>query len=302
MAMRLTRKNDVLIICDLDNTLYDWYGYFVPSIYALIEVAAEILHCDQHVLMDDLRAVHQKHHDSEHPFALLETARVRECFPHESPDDVFRRLNPAFYAFNKSRKVTLKLFDDVLETLRAINSVGGRIVAHTESKMFGAVDRINRLGLEPFLTKIYCRQETVSDHPNLSRTDKWLKEFSWGKVTRLPLSDVKPNARIIRDICKTEGVDVRDVIYIGDSFARDMLMAKQAGAFAVWAEYGAKPHPSMYEKLVRISHWTAEDVAREKVIREQAAAIKPDFVCKKSFKEVLAAIQLFAESRQFLPS
>ena len=128
--------------------------------------------------------------------------------------------------------------------------------------------------------------------------DEWLKEFNWRKVVRLPLSDVKPNVRIIRDICTTEQVKVHDVMYLGDSFARDMLMAKQAGAFAVWAEYGTKVHPSMYEKLVRISHWTAEDVKREKMIREQAAAIKPDFVCKEGFGEVLPAIELFQQNQR----
>lgn len=257
------RRSSTLIICDLDNTLYDWYGYFVPSIYALIEVASGILECDQQTLMANLREVHQRHHNSEHPFALLETEIVRRRYRDATPLQAFEKLNAAFYAFNKSRKQNLRLFDGVLETLQALRSGHVRVVAHTESKLYGAVDRVNRLELEPFLHRIYCRQESVSSHPTLEDGARWLKDFNWSKVVRLPLSDVKPNARIVTDICSTENVHIDSVMYVGDSVARDMLMARQAGAFAVWAEYGSKPHPSMYEKLVRISHWTAEDVARE---------------------------------------
>jgi phosphoglycolate phosphatase len=291
------QKNNLLIICDLDNTLYDWYGYFVPSIYALISAASGLLRCEPAALMDDLRQVHQVHHDSEHPFALLETNIVRRRFPHASPADLFKELNPAFHAFNKSRKENLRLFDGVLDTLRTLRSRGIRVVAHTESKLYGAVDRVNRLGLEPLLDKIYCRQETHSNHPTLSKGDVWLKDFNWWKVVRLPLSDVKPNPRIVRDISGTEAVAVDKIMYVGDSFARDVLMAKQAGVFAVWAEYGARPQPAMYEKLVRISHWTAEDVAREKLIKAQAASIRADFICHDGFREVLTSVEVFLEGR-----
>ena len=284
------QKNEPLLISDLDNTLYDWYGYFVPSIYRLIEVAADILNCEPAQVMDSLRDVHQRHHDSEHPFALLETQLVRDYLPGASLSPLFSKLNPAFHAFNKSRKTNLKLFDGVIETLGTIRDGGLRIVAHTESKLYGAVDRINRLGLEPFLDRIYCRQEAPSRHPTMGDSDEWLRDFNWSKVIRLPLTDVKPNARIIRDICSMENVAVSDVIYVGDSLVRDVMMAKQAGSFAVWAKYGARPSPEMYEKLVRISHWTAEDVAREKLIRAQAENIKPDFICQHHFAEVLAAI------------
>src|SRR4051794_31349072 len=72
--------NKRLLVCDLDNTLYDWVSYFVASFNAMVDAAVEVMGCDRDELLDDLRAVHQRHHDSEHPFALLEAETVRKHY------------------------------------------------------------------------------------------------------------------------------------------------------------------------------------------------------------------------------
>jgi len=74
---------------------------------------------------------------------------------------------------------------------------------------------------------------------------------------------------------------------VGDSVARDVLMAKQADVFAIWAAYGAQHDRRVYDDLVRISHWTAKDVALEQELRRRAEAVKPDFTAHHSFAEVL---------------
>jgi hypothetical protein len=65
--------NKWLLICDLDNTLYDWVGYFVPSFYAMVDTAVQITGCERETLLDDFRREHRARGDSEQPFALLET-------------------------------------------------------------------------------------------------------------------------------------------------------------------------------------------------------------------------------------
>lgn len=69
-------ENKRLLVCDLDNTLYDWVSYFVPSFYAMINSAVKITGCDREILLDDMRAVHRNYGDSEQPFALLETETI----------------------------------------------------------------------------------------------------------------------------------------------------------------------------------------------------------------------------------
>ena len=90
------KNSKQLIICDLDNTLYDWVAYFVEAFYAMSEAAAEILDISIEVLLDELKEVHQKHHDSEHPYALLETESVKNLLHRYSREEAYALLNPAF--------------------------------------------------------------------------------------------------------------------------------------------------------------------------------------------------------------
>jgi phosphoglycolate phosphatase len=85
---------------------------------------------------------------------------------------------------------------------------------------------------------------------------------------------------------------------VGDSIARDVLMAKRAGVFAIWAEYGTHHAAGTYEALVRVTHWTAAEVARERELREEARLIVPDFVARSSFAEVLTAMDQAEPRRQ----
>lgn len=78
--------------------------------------------------------------------------------------------------------------------------------------------------------------------------------------------------------------------YIGDSLAKDVLMAKRAGCFAIWAKYGTKIAPERYDGLVRISHWTTDDIVREKMHSIEAQDTSPDFICEISLSEILRVL------------
>lgn len=77
------------------------------------------------------------------------------------------------------------------------------------------------------------------------------------------------------------------VAYIGDSLAKDVLMAKRASRVAVWAKYGAHTDQQMYNRLIRISRWTPADIQREKNYAAEAKDVIPDFVCERSISELL---------------
>ena len=63
-------------------------------------------------------------------------------------------------------------------------------------------------------------------------------------------------------------------------------MAKRANVFAIWAAYGARHPPLMYSELVRVSHWTAEEIALEESLKAQAKNIRLDYIARNSFAEV----------------
>ena len=110
------------------------------------------------------------------------------------------------------------------------------------------------------------------------------------KVKELSKHQLKPDPTVLREICQNEGVREFDAAYVGDSIAKDILMAKRAGVFGIWAKYGSILDSDAYEKLVRVSHWTDEDVYKERRYSKEAKLIQPDFIATESFQEILVPI------------
>lgn len=279
-----------ILICDFDNTLYDWLGYFVPSFYAMVDKAIEITGCDRETLLDDFRKVHQMHGDSEHPFALLETDTIRTLYQGKSVRETADALDRALYAFNAMRKRTLHLHDGVAETLSRLAEAGLVLVAHTESKLYATVDRLRRLDLMRFFARVYCYERGNSVHPDRDLAAKWLDGLPMERIVELSRHQRKPSPDVLLEICERENIDPAHAAYVGDSVARDVMMAKRAKVFSVWAAYGASHEERLYQQLVRVSHWTEQDVQRELKLREAAKSVKPDFVARTCFSEVLRAL------------
>lgn len=281
-----------LLICDLDNTLYDWVGYFVSAFYAMVDEVVVATGCDREELLDDFREVHRKHHDSEHPFALLETTTIRKLFPSHSRREVAEQLDRAFHKFNTARKQNLQLYPQVHETLDILVKSGFVLVAHTESKLFAVVDRLNRLKLTKYFQRIYCRERPVTIHPDPEAGNRWWDEFMIQNVVELSHHQRKPDADVVLEICRGENVPPSNAAYVGDSITRDILMAKEAGITSIWAKYGTFVDDEKYRKLVRISHWSESDIEREGVLQKRAATVVADHVLENGFDEILIALQM----------
>ena len=185
-----------LLVCDLDNTLYDWVSYFVPSFYAMVDAVVQITGCNREKLLDDFREVHRRARDSEQPFALLETETIVKLYEGVSKSETVRLLNRAFHAFNSARKKHLKLYPGVIETLDALRSANIQLAAHTESKLYGVVDRMRRLDLTKYFSRIYCRERGTSNHPTLG-TDKLARPISDGSSDRTTAPSIKTEPRSV---------------------------------------------------------------------------------------------------------
>lgn len=280
-----------LLVCDLDNTLYDWVDYFVPAFYAMVDTATEIMGCDKGELLQDLRKVHQKHSDTEHPYALLETEIVSSYFASLSPEEKAEHLDRAFHSFNSVRKKHLRLYDGVLETLNALKAENVSLVAHTEGKLYSVLGRLRQLNILDKFDSIYCRERSKGGLKSAAQSQQWLSEFSAVKIMELPPKDRKPNARVLLDICRLEGFCSSEAVYVGDSMGKDIYMAKQAGVFSVWAKYGNSVGSDKYDALVAVSHWTTEDIERESALKLAAMGTVPDVVLEKSFSEILPCMR-----------
>ena len=266
----MSRPPISLVVTDLDNTVYDWLNAFVPAFYAMVHEAAPLIGVDEEELLDDLQAVHRKHGDSEHPFALLETRAVQKKFGLKSQKEVARLLDPAFHAFNRMRKQNLKLYDGVYESLDQLSRLRVPVVAYTDARVINCLFRLNSLGVKHFISRLYA--------PNHLAKEVDQSALSNDFVQLLPPSDRKPNPQTLIDICSQYHVGPSDAVYVGDSLVRDIYMAKGAGLHSAWAKFGTLYDKALWPKLVRVTHWTDADIEREKLLREEASGIEPDFV------------------------
>jgi phosphoglycolate phosphatase len=68
-------------------------------------------------------------------------------------------------------------------------------------------------------------------------------------------------------------------------------MAKEAGVKAVWARYGTSYDPELWNVLVRVTHWTRDDVLREARLKESAKGVQPDAIID-SFADILPIVRV----------
>jgi FMN phosphatase YigB (HAD superfamily) len=263
-----------LLITDLDNTLYDWVTFFTSSFRAMVEELTQLLDVDEGQILSEFRAVHQKHGNSEQPFAVLELPSLHKRFPGTSRTEILKAIDPALHRFNSVRKRTLVLYPGVIETLKALNDVGVKVVDHTEAILVNAYWRLRSLQLDEFFSRLYTLQGMNSIH--VSDTARWTDPPPHF-LSVLPREERKPNPRLLLDICQQEGVEPQNAVYLGDSLVRDIAMATNAGVTAVWARYGTQYDQGHWAYLVRVTHWTDEDVQREKDLKARFGNVHPDF-------------------------
>ena len=85
---------------------------------------------------------------------------------------------------------------------------------------------------------------------------------------------------------KDIGASPEHTIYVGDSLMKDIAMAQDAGVIDVYAKYGESRDSSTYELLRRVTHWSAEDVQKEKDIHARGTVV-PTFTLPTNLSEIL---------------
>jgi FMN phosphatase YigB (HAD superfamily) len=275
-------SNIKVLITDLDNTLYDWVSYFSSSFYAMVDDLTQFLNVDKETILSEFKKVHENYANTEQPFAILEIETLKRKYPNLNRKELFDIVDPFLHSFNKKRNETLKLYEGVQKTLEELVENGVKIIGHTESTIPNALFRLNKLGIKKYFKHLYALEGKQSNHPD---PNKQFPEIENEFVITVPSIDRKPNPKLIGDICLIENVKKTEVAYIGDSLTRDISMAKEAGVVAIWAKYGKDYDEAAWQKLVKITHWTEEDVSREASLRNRYSNIQPDYIIN-SFREV----------------
>jgi FMN phosphatase YigB (HAD superfamily) len=293
-----------LVICDLDNTLYDWVGYFVPAFDAMLEELVRTTGRSEPELLASFRRVHQHYGTSEYALAVAELDVLAELDGQLGVTERLYRHSDALDAFRYSRRRNLRLYPDVAATLQRLRDDGRTIVAHTDAMSLYARARLRQLAIEDLFDGLWaCTDHDLPVELHHEELHRLLDADIEGQHLRLGrdvgASELKPEPAVVREIMDAVGVAPSETIYIGDSLNKDVLVAQRAGAIDVYAAYGRAHERAQYQRLVDVTHWTEVDVRRERELREHT--VRPSFVAER-FGDVVAIIDQIEGAGAHVPA
>lgn len=255
-----------LLITDLDDTLYDWLGFFIPSFYAMVDEVVKITGISKEILIQEYKTKHQHYGSVEYPFVTLELPSVLKKYKDLTTCEIKEVLSEAFHRFNSVRKEKLKLYEGVENTLKELFENNVVIIGYTESSQENGFYRLKKLGIEKYFKTVYVSSSNYENNYPVSEKIK-------------VVSTKKPNKEVLLNICNCEQCSTDETIYIGDSLTKDIYMANMANITSVLITH-PKEKNDFYSRLVEITSWTDEDFIREENIKEECKTLNigPDYV------------------------
>jgi phosphoglycolate phosphatase-like HAD superfamily hydrolase len=236
------------LVCDLDNTLFDWVHAWAVSFEAMLQAIDPAV--DRSVLLRAIKRIHVARQTTEvHDLLSLlpEQDRCREAFMRGAE------------AYRRTYAETLSLYPGVRSTLASLRTRGFKIIGYTESASTMSQARVCTLGLDAFIDTLY-----VSADPETTLTPLrlWPDEPLPCRVTevrQLPPDVIKPDPRALLTILVECNIAPGNAIFVGDHLHKDMRMATAAGVPAIWARYGTFRVPSEHALLEQVCHWPTEE-------------------------------------------
>jgi phosphoglycolate phosphatase-like HAD superfamily hydrolase len=275
-----------VIITDLDNTLFDWVDLWHRSFRAMLDRLVLDSGIAEDVLIPEFKSIHEKYGTAEYAFSIEELPSLRAKYPGE---DLVKRFDEAIHAYRLARKSALSLYPSVAETLETLKDGKCLLIGYTESLSFYTGYRVRKLGLDRILDYLYSPPD--HDLPGRAKPQELRRyperhyELRRTVHRHIRKGETKPDPRVLLEIIRGVGASPSEAIYIGDSLMKDVAMAQKAGVIDVWAKYGVAQNRGDYQLLRKVTHWTAQDVEREK--RLGAENVKPQHVLESVFGEVL---------------
>jgi phosphoglycolate phosphatase-like HAD superfamily hydrolase len=277
-----------VVITDLDNTLFDWVEVWYRSFSAMLEVLVSRSGIPRDQLIEEIRQVHQRRGTSEYAFLIEEIPSLRAAFPGKNLVDEF---DDAIHAYRSARKEALKPYPAVLDTLRTLKARGVLIVGYTESMAFYTNYRMRHLAFDGAIDFLYSPPD--HDLPQNLTPEQVRKypaqyyDLNFTEHRYTPRGEVKPNPEILSNIISDVGAARDQCLYVGDSLMKDVAMAQAAHVHDAYALYGKAQDRAEYELLRLVTHWTPEQVQREKDLLKSGSVL-PSHTLEVSFSEVLA--------------
>lgn len=287
------KKRVNFIVTDLDDTIWDWLRMWYNSFEPYLNRISKEFNVDISTLKKDFKAIHQKYSSTEASFIHQELT----CITQEQKNKFDKpNLNEKsiLHEYYSLKKHNLFLYDGVKESLKKLKEKGVIIVGFTESNTFFTKYRIKHLELDGLIDYIYAPIDTgvpnsVYRHYN---EDYWEPEIT--EIRYLSKGTIKPAPEILDIILRDFKAKKENTIYIGDKLDKDVSMANMAEIDSVYAKYGDKIDSDKYQLLRDVTHWTVEDVEREKLFKKQHNETPlAKYILEKSFDELFKLFDFF---------
>ena len=256
------------VVTDLDNTLYPWVDYIVPSVEAMVDSLVATTGLPRVRIVQSLKAVYSKYESNEYPFAIQESELFR---PYEADFESFNAmvLAPARFAFKTARERYLHPYPGVRDTLERLRERKLPIIGLTDAPRNAAELRLKWLRLDHAFDALY----TLPGYPLPEHVDPEIRRRDAAghyrskvpKVEELPHAAEKPSPDGLRRILEDFRLEPDQVLLVGDNVKKDMPVAQACGALGVWAEYGTYVSA---EYRARLSVISAKAVTRRHVAEE----------------------------------
>ncbi len=259
------------VVTDLDNTLYPWVDYIVPSVEAMVDSLAATTGLPRVRIVQSLKAVYTKYESNEYPFAIQESELFK---PYEADFDSFNAmvLAPARFAFKTARERFLHPYPGVRETLEQLRARKLSIIGLTDAPRNAAELRLKWLKLDHQFDALY----TLPGYPLPENVDPEIRKRDAAghyrsrvpRVEELPPAAEKPSPDGLLRILEDFGLGPDEVLLVGDNVKKGMPVAQACGVLGVWAEYGTYVSS---EYRARLSVISAKAVTRRHVAEETPA-------------------------------
>ncbi len=262
------------IITDIDNTLYNFVDFFGPAFRAMLHVlSAKLGLCDEE-LIESFREVYSRHQNLEYKFSIQELAAIQRL--NLSDESMEKLIHTAKLAFGQSRRIRLKLYPHVKETLTWLKTQGYVLVAYTDGQVRYSENRLQHLGILSCFDAVVgwgpiLGGKSAPIHLNREDLSKWFVDVETEGPRRLPdrivqnvgLDERKPNPTLLRSIITDMKLDADRSWLVGDSPVKDLAPAKEVGLHDVWAKYGKVYDERNWNTLVSVSPWAGSTIRHE---------------------------------------
>jgi phosphoglycolate phosphatase len=282
-----SRPRVTLLVTDLDNTLWDWFEAWHAAFSAMLDRLCELSNVPRDQLEREIQIVHRRRGTSEYAYLLNELPSLLEKNPGARPSEVY---DDAIHAFNRERLRHTRLYPGVETTLRELKRRNTPVVAYTESIAYWSEWRIKQTGIDGLIQVLYSSPD--HDFPaGISAKSLRTRPASWYGLQKtvhkhVPPGILKPHTGVLRSILKDFSTSPAEAVYVGDSLMKDVAMAQEVGVQDVHARYGVSQHRDGYDLLRRVSHWTDDDIRRERALSARPS-VSPSYALTEDFSQLL---------------